>query len=127
MQILPCLCCFLLAQPASDLHFRPSAGGAIEVVAPLDAALGKKLPPGILTVQQGESWLRLCLVDGRSGKTGPPMLGSYRHDDADLVFIPRLAWKPVKRIAPSSARPADWSLPRTINPLPATMASPRQF
>lgn len=88
MQLPYVLCCFLLAQPATELHFRPTRG-AIDVVAPLSAAQAKLIPKGVLTAAQGETWLRLCLVTARNAKPGPPMLGNYRHDKEALVFSPR--------------------------------------
>jgi hypothetical protein len=88
------LCCLLLAQPASELHFRKVEYGQIEVVAPLSAAQRQIIPSSKLAAEQGETWLRLCILDSQSGKLGPTMLGSYKRDDTDLTFRPRFGVEP---------------------------------
>src|SRR5260370_27743479 len=75
----------LLGQATSDVRFVKVDGGT-EIVAPLSAALQAKVPAGKLTQDQGEEWLRLCVVDAKSGKTGPPMFGAYLPRGPDLVF-----------------------------------------
>ena len=83
------LCGMLLAQPAPALRFHMTAGGRMEVVAPLSAAQEKAIPKGVLSAAQGEAWLRLCLINAKTKMAGPPMLGTYRHDPASLIFSPR--------------------------------------
>jgi hypothetical protein len=92
MTALLCIACYLLAQPA-DLRFQKVEGG-IEVVAPLSAELKAKLPAGKWTQEQGEEWLRVCLVDGKTGKAGPAMFGAYERHGSDLIFRPRFALEP---------------------------------
>jgi hypothetical protein len=89
------LCCFawcLLGQAPADVRFL-KVEGAVEVHAPLSAALQAKVPAGKLSQDQGEEWLRVCLVNAKSGKAGPPMLGAYQRRAADLVFRPRFAFE----------------------------------
>jgi hypothetical protein len=88
------LTCVLVAQPASELHFRKIGEGKIEVIAPLTAGQQKVVAPDKLTAEQGETWLRLCLLDSETGKPGPPMLGTYQRDDAELIFRPRFGVEP---------------------------------
>src|ERR1700692_1128682 len=86
--------CLLVAQPTSELQFRKADQGTIEVVASLTAAQQKTIPPGKLTADQGETWLRLCIVDPKTSKPGPAMLGAYQRQDAELVFRPRFGVEP---------------------------------
>jgi hypothetical protein len=90
MAPLLCVAWCLLGQAPTDVRFL-KVDGTTEVIAPLSAALQAKLPAGKLTQDQGEEWLRVCLVDAKSGKAGPPMLGAYQRRGADLVFRPRFA------------------------------------
>ncbi len=83
----------LLGQATSDVRFVKVDGGT-EIVAPLSATLQAKVPAGKLTQDQGEEWLRLCVVDAKSGKTGPPMFGAYQRRGPELVFRPRFALEP---------------------------------
>jgi hypothetical protein len=90
MASLFCVAWCLLGQAPADVRFL-TIEGTIEVSAPLSTALQAKLPPGKLTQDQGEEWLRVCLVNAKSGKAGPPMLGAYQRRGDDLVFRPRFA------------------------------------
>ncbi len=83
-----------VAQGPSDLRFRESAPGQVEVVAPLNAQQQKMVAPGMLPGAVGESWLRLCIVDAQTGKPGPAMFGAYERFNADLIFRPRLGLEP---------------------------------
>jgi hypothetical protein len=60
----------------------------VEVTATPAGPLPAALPEGVLTREQGESWLRFCLVDPDSGREGPPILGTYRRKGGTLVFTP---------------------------------------
>ncbi len=93
MTPLLCLAWCLCGQAPADVRFVKSDGG-VEVVAPLSAALQAKLRAGKLTQDQGEAWLRVCLVNAQSGKAGPPMFGACQRRAADLVFRPRTALEP---------------------------------
>ncbi len=84
----------LLAQPPSDLRIRETEPGKIEVVAPLSVAQQKVVPPGKLNSVQGESWLRLSILDSDTSKLGPAMFGAYERDDAKLIFRPRFGVEP---------------------------------
>jgi hypothetical protein len=83
-----------LAQPPSDIQFRKLDQDKIEVIASLSQAQRKILPTGKLTADQGETWLRLCVLDPGTNKPGPAMLGNYQRDDAELVFRPRFGVEP---------------------------------
>jgi hypothetical protein len=91
MNSLLVLASLVVAQTAADeVRFRKAEQGKIEVVGPLTAAQKKVIPLGKLAAEQGEAWLRLSLIDSKSGKAGPAMLGSYERDAAELIFRPRL-------------------------------------
>src|SRR5260370_33949146 len=77
----------LLGQATSDVRFVKVDGGT-EIVAPLSAALQAKVPAGKLTQDQGEEWLRLCGVDPKSGKTGPPLFEAHRRPRPALMLRP---------------------------------------
>jgi hypothetical protein len=87
---------FLLAQPSTELHFRPAGKDRIDIVAPLNASQRKVIPAGALTGEQGEAWLRLCIVDPESKKVGPTMFGAYERDADALIFRPRFGVEPGK-------------------------------
>jgi hypothetical protein len=93
MAQLFCIAWCLFGQTPAEVRFAKVNDG-MEVVAPLSAALQAKLPSGKLTQDQGEEWLRVCLVDAKSGKTGPPMFGAYQRRGPHLVFRPRFALEP---------------------------------
>jgi hypothetical protein len=116
--------CFLLVQPVNELHFRAHTGGAIEVVAPLSASQRRLIPAGMLTTQQGEAWLRLCLVDGRNNKPGPPMLGNYRRDDAALIFSPRFGLEAGKTYRAYFGRAEDTVINKDYQAAPQNGATP---
>ncbi len=63
----------------------------VKVGLPPDA----KLPAGKLTQDQGEAWLRLCLVE--AGTEGPPIFGTYERRGQDLIFTPRFPLVPEKQ------------------------------
>jgi hypothetical protein len=94
MNLALVMTCCLVAQPPGDVRFRLVEPGKIDVVAPLGAAAQKALPLGPLTGEQGEAWLRLCIVDPKTDKPGPVMFGAYRRDDAELTFRPRFGVEP---------------------------------
>lgn len=85
-----CIAWCLCGQAPADVRFA-KVDGKVEIAAALPAALQAKLPAGKLTQDQGEAWLRVCVVDAKSGKPGPPMFGSYERRGGDLVFRPRVA------------------------------------
>lgn len=93
MAYLFCFSWCLLGQAPGDVRFAKVVDG-MEVVAPLSAGQQVQVPAGKLTQDQGEEWLRVCLVDANSGKTGPPMFGAYQRRGLDLVFRPRFALEP---------------------------------
>jgi len=84
----------LVAQPPVELQFRPAGKDRIEVVAPLSANQQKLLPIGPLTEEQGESWLRLMLLDPKTKKAGIPMFGAYERQQEALIFRPRFGFEP---------------------------------
>jgi hypothetical protein len=88
------LACLLLAQPASELTFREKDKSRFEVVAPLTTPQQKALPAGKWTADQGETWLRLSLLDPDTKKAGPTMLGDYYRDGDSLLFRPRFGVEP---------------------------------
>jgi hypothetical protein len=94
MKITLYVACLLVAQAPSEVQFRNLDQGKLEVVAPVSAAQQKAMARGKLTADQGEAWLRLCLLDPETNKPGPAMLGSYQRDNADLVFRPRFGVEP---------------------------------
>lgn len=61
----------------------------VEVVAKLPTNVKDQIPEGILSQEQGEKWLRFSLVDPKSKKTGPAVLGKYQHKGKRLLFRPR--------------------------------------
>jgi hypothetical protein len=88
-----CAAICLVGQSAAEPRF-VKVDGHVEVVASLSAELQAKLPAGKLAQDEGEQWLRLCLVDAKSGKAGPAMFGAYERRGTDLVFRPRVALEP---------------------------------
>jgi len=46
----------------------------------------KKLPPGEVTQEQGETVLRFSLVDGATGQAGPAIFRTYRCLAGGLTF-----------------------------------------
>jgi hypothetical protein len=59
----------------------------IEVIAQLPKKIADQLPAGMLSQEEGERLLHLCLVI--DGKDGPAMLGNYRREGQTLAFTPR--------------------------------------
>src|SRR5262245_28242495 len=108
----------LLVQPAEEVRFRKLEQGSIEVVARLGSA--GNIPQGRLTTEIGPRWLRLCVVDPKTGKPGPPMLGSYERRGQDLVFRPRFAPEPERLyrayfgLAAGPAVTADYRVARVL-------------
>ncbi len=100
----------LLLQSPDALRFRPLEPNNVEVLATLSAREQKLLPQGKLTSEQGEAWLRLTLVDARTAKPGPAMLGNYQRLGPDLVFKPRYGVEPgqlyLATFGPASGGPA---------------------
>lgn len=94
MQFPVYLACLLLAQPGEALRFRAVDKGVVEVVATLSGEQQKQIAPGKVAGDLGESWLRLCIVDPKTDKPGPPMFGAYRRENSDLVFRPRAGLEP---------------------------------
>lgn len=90
MTLLLSFVVLLAGQTPADLRFR----GATDVVARLTPAQQKLLPAGPLTAEQGEAWLRVCTVDGKTREAGLPMLGRYERVDGELIFRPRLGFEP---------------------------------
>jgi len=91
----PLIITFLLVdQTPTSPHFRLLDQGQIEVIAPLSPVQQKTIPAGKLTPEQGENWLRLCLINPHTNKPGPAMLGLYQHDNAELIFRPRFGLEP---------------------------------
>jgi hypothetical protein len=93
MTPLLCVAWCLFGQAPAEVRFAKVDGG-VEVVAPLSAALQAKLPARKLTQDEGEEWLRVCLVDAKNDKSGPAMFGAYQRRGTDLVFRPRVALEP---------------------------------
>jgi hypothetical protein len=127
MLLLVCAAALLLAQTPADVRFQ-KADGTTEVVAALPAAPQAKLPTGKLTQEQGEEWLRVCRVDPKSGKAGPPMLGSYQRRDMDLVFRPRFPLEPGQlyraQLGPDKqATTADYRVPSAAPSEPARVVN----
>jgi hypothetical protein len=89
MTPLLCIAWFLCGQVPADIRIGKSEG-AVEFAARLSAALNAKLPAGTLTQDQGEEWLRLCLINANTGKPGPAMFGAYEHRGTELLFRPRV-------------------------------------
>jgi hypothetical protein len=77
-----------IAQPAEPVRFQTSKEG-VSVVAQMLANEAAKLPVGRMTQEQGESVLRVSLLDDDSKKPGPAILGKYERDGNDLTFTPR--------------------------------------
>src|SRR5262245_15374757 len=90
MRLLLCYPLLLLGQPAEELRFRKLDKGQVEIVARLPQSLGK-MPAGKITADVGEEWLRLCLVDPKTNKPGPPMLGAYERRGHELVLRPSVS------------------------------------
>jgi hypothetical protein len=61
----------------------------VEVVAHLAGRLLADVPNGVLKPEQGERWLRFCLIDAGTGEEGPAMLGAFRREQTKLLFVPR--------------------------------------
>ncbi len=91
MNTLLLVASFLVLQPADELRFRKLEKGQVEVTAVLPKDLAAKFPVGLVSVNAGEALLRLCLLDPKSKKPGPPMLGRYERRGNELVFRPRVA------------------------------------
>src|SRR5688500_4600958 len=90
MRALVCLGWLLAAQPPAEVRFEKTPTG-VEVVAPVPVDLLTKLPQGKLDAETGELWLRVGLLDPKTDRAGPPMLGSYERRGARIVFHPRFA------------------------------------
>jgi hypothetical protein len=71
--------------------------GRVEVIATLAGRLLEEVPEGALRQAQGERWLRFCLLDRDSGAEGPAILGTYRREQAKLIFVPRHPLTPEQR------------------------------
>jgi hypothetical protein len=77
------------ANTAPRLRVLPLTDPAqVEVIVALPENLQAQLPAGKLTQDQGETWLRFALLDD-AGTDGPPILGTYEHRQAELIFRPR--------------------------------------
>jgi hypothetical protein len=86
--ILFILCALFFAGPQGSLRIIPQADPShVEVSAVLPKEIANQLPAGKLSQEEGEKSLQFCLLLG--GKEGPPILGSYRRDGINLVFVPR--------------------------------------
>jgi hypothetical protein len=114
------------AQPR--LAVRPLSDAArVEVVASLPKPLLTRIPAGKLTQDQGESWLRLALLDD-AGKEGLPMLGTYERRHAELVFRPRfplthgLVYRARFEPAKGQSLTADYRVPPRPKTEPAVVA-----
>jgi hypothetical protein len=90
---LLCLASWLLGQTPAAPRFE-KLDGSMEVIAPLSAARQTTVQVGKLTQDQGEAWLRVSVVDAKTGKAGPPMFGAYQRRGNDLVFRPRVGLEP---------------------------------
>ncbi len=89
-----CLCTlFLLGPPDERIHFR-LADQRLEVSASLPEAAKVQLKSGPLASEQGESWLRLRVLDPQSDRLGPPILGAYERRDELLLFRARYQPEP---------------------------------
>lgn len=86
------LLCVLAFDAPPSVQVQPATGGRVEVRATLAGKLLADVPPGRLTQDQGERWLRFCLLDKTA--EGPAILGSYRRDGVLLSFAPRHALTP---------------------------------
>jgi hypothetical protein len=76
--------------PEPSVKVTPAADATkVEVVAVLPPALFAAVPRRALTQDDGETWLRLCLVDDETREEGPPIFGTYRLDESRLLFQPR--------------------------------------
>src|SRR5438067_8028567 len=80
----------LALDAAPSVEIRPDDSPLRVVVrATLTGNLLDGVPSGALTQEQGERHLRFCLVDPDTGEEGPAILGSYKREQATLVFVPR--------------------------------------
>ncbi len=85
-----CLSTLVLAQMRDPvLSFRTNADKGREIVAKLSGDLAGKLPKGRLTQEEGQAVLTLALVDDKTKKAGPAMLGKYERNNNELIFSPR--------------------------------------
>lgn len=80
------VCLFAVWAPLTSPLTITVAGSVIEVRATLPEKLAA-VPSGSLPQEQGERWLRFCLVDG--DKEGPAILGNYQRRQDQLSFTPR--------------------------------------
>ncbi len=87
------VCALVLGQPGEGIRFR-KVDSRVEVVAHLPTAMREQLAAGPLKYEQGETWLRLHVIDPDTKRLGPPMLGRYERKDDLLVFQPRFALEP---------------------------------
>ena len=89
MSLLCCTLLLLIAPQPRDPQITPKSDPTqVEVRVPLSKEGADKLPAGKVSQDDGEKWLKLCLITG--GKDGPAMLGSYERHGQTLVFVPRL-------------------------------------
>src|SRR5262245_35425731 len=76
----------LAADGPVQIHATKDPPGVKVIATPPSRHL-PQLPAGAITQEQGERWLRFCLVDPEG--EGPPILGTYRREGATLTFVPR--------------------------------------
>jgi hypothetical protein len=106
-----------LAQPEQTLRFRKAEQGRIEVVARLSDSQIGVFSKMAWTQDNGEEWLRLCMVDPRAKTLGPPILGKYECRQKELIFHPRFPLEPGKWFRasfgtePGSVIAADYKVP----------------
>ncbi len=78
------------AAQTSGPRIEPTADPTrVRVVVKLAADAVGRVPKGKLTQDQGEVWLRLCVVSDETGKDGVAMLGDYARAADTLTFTPR--------------------------------------
>ncbi|HYT91194.1 MAG TPA: hypothetical protein VEL76_20945 [Gemmataceae bacterium] len=88
LSLLACL--FAATGPGDALRIEPVKGLAhVRVIAHIPADLAARIPKGKLTQDQGETWLRLALVNDKTGQAGSAMFGAYERQGDRLLFTPR--------------------------------------
>jgi hypothetical protein len=94
MNSLLCMAVLLVVQPADvPLRFQASKD-ATQVIARLPAAHAVKLALGRLSQADGETLLRVALIDDETKLAGPAMLGKYERANSELIFTPRFPLEP---------------------------------
>lgn len=89
MPVVTLVLAVALSQAPPVLRIEPDGGPRrVKVIARLPEELRVTLPEGKLTQDQGEQWLSFAVVHMETGKSGPPILGSYERRGEWLTFRP---------------------------------------